>query len=150
MRQKPDIAAADGVATTLPSYTGLNNFYGTSAAAPHAAAIAALLKSSNPSLNSAQIRNALTSTALDIEAPGLDRDSGKGIVMALQALQSVQVPPPILKVPGDFNSDGKSDLVWRNQATGQNTIWLMNGTTVVSSLNTTPVPGANWQIRGPR
>ena len=146
VRQKPDIAAADGVATTLPSYTGLNNFYGTSAAAPHAAAIAALLKSSNPSLNSAQIRNALTSTALDIEAPGVDRDSGKGIVMALQALQSVQVPPPILKVPGDFNSDGKSDLVWRNQATGQNTIWLMNGTTVVSSVETTPVPDANWQI----
>ncbi len=89
VRQKPDIAAADGVATTFATNTGLNPFYGTSAAAPHAAAIAALMKSSNPALKPAQIRTALTSAAVDIESPGVDRDSGWGIVMALQALQSV-------------------------------------------------------------
>jgi len=42
VRQKPNITAADGVATSAP---GFSPFYGTSAAAPHAAAIAALLKS---------------------------------------------------------------------------------------------------------
>src|SRR5438132_926375 len=54
-----------------------------------AKATAALLKSYAPSLTPAQIRAVLTSTALDIEAPSADRDSGAGIVMALQALQSV-------------------------------------------------------------
>ncbi|MEK6283136.1 MAG: kelch repeat-containing protein [Acidobacteriota bacterium] len=89
LRQKPDIAAADGVSTTFPSNSGLNPFFGTSAAAPHAAAIAALLKSFVPSMTAAEIRSVLKSTAIDIESPGVDRDSGSGIVMALPALQSV-------------------------------------------------------------
>lgn len=86
--QKPDIAAADGVVTTLPADSGLNPFFGTSAAAPHAGAVAALLKSYNPALTASQIRSILTSTALDIEQAGADRDSGVGIVMAYQALQA--------------------------------------------------------------
>jgi len=27
----------------------------------------------------------------------------------------------------DFNGDGKSDILWRNQTTGQVYVWLMNG-----------------------
>ena len=84
--QKPDIAAAACNVTTVP---GFNPFCGTSAAAPHAAAIAGLLLSFNNALTPAQIRAALTSSALDIEAAGLDRDSGAGIVMALQAIGAV-------------------------------------------------------------
>ena len=90
--QKPDIAAADGVKTTLPGDSGLNPFFGTSAAAPHAGAVAALLKSYNPSLTAAQVRSILTGTALDIEAPGFDRDSGFGIVMPVAALLSASAP----------------------------------------------------------
>jgi hypothetical protein len=92
VRQKPDITAADGVATSFPAYPAsyFNPFYGTSAAAPHAAAIAALVKSYKPNLTASQIRNILTSTALDIEAGGYDRDSGYGIVMADRALQKAQ------------------------------------------------------------
>jgi len=80
---KPDIAAADGVTTRTP---GFSQFYGTSAAAPHAAGIAALIKSKNPSLTPAAIKQAMTSTALDIRAAGVDRDSGYGLVMAPSAL----------------------------------------------------------------
>jgi N-acetylneuraminic acid mutarotase len=83
IRQKPDIAAADGVSTSL---SGFNPFFGTSAAAPHAAAIAALICSYNPSLTPAQVRIILTSSALDIGAAGVDRDSGVGIVMAYAGL----------------------------------------------------------------
>lgn len=90
IRQKPDIAAADGVKT---SFSPFNPFFGTSAAAPHAAAIAALLKSYRPSLSTAEIRSILTSTALDIEARGVDRDSGAGIVMANRALQKASTIP---------------------------------------------------------
>ncbi len=86
---KPDITAADGASTSV---VGFGSFFGTSAAAPHAAAIAAMIKAYKPSLTPAQIRALMTSTALDIEAAGLDRDSGSGIVMALQALQATAAP----------------------------------------------------------
>ena len=84
IRQKPDLTAADGVACAAP---GFNPFYGTSAAAPHAGAIAALVKSRNPSLTSTQISAILTSSLIDIEAPGWDRDSGGGILDAFAAVQ---------------------------------------------------------------
>jgi subtilisin-like proprotein convertase family protein len=88
-RAKPDIAAADGVSTTLPAGSGLNPFFGTSAAAPHAGAVAALLKSAVPTATNAKIRTALTTTALDIEGAGTDRNSGRGIVTAFAALQKL-------------------------------------------------------------
>lgn len=87
LRQKPDLAGADGVQTTLPPFTGLSPFYGTSAAAPHVAAIAGLIKAAKPDTTSLQIRNALKSSALDIEASGVDRDSGSGIAFAPAALK---------------------------------------------------------------
>jgi len=85
VRQKPDITAADGVSVTGVGGFG-SPFSGTSAAAPHAAAIAALVKAANPGLTPAQIRAILTGTAIDIEATGVDRDSGAGIVMARAAV----------------------------------------------------------------
>jgi hypothetical protein len=90
---KPDVTAADG--TAVSGAGGFpKRFDGTSAAAPHAAAIAALIKSANPALTAGQIRTTLTSTAIDIEGPGIDRDSGAGIVMAYPALQSLG--PPVM------------------------------------------------------
>ena len=84
LRAKPDLAAADGVSTSTP---GFSTFYGTSAAAPHAAAIAGLLLERQPTLKPYQLRIALRATALDIEAPGVDRDSGSGIIDPLAALE---------------------------------------------------------------
>ncbi len=74
--QKVDVAAADGVSTAEPFGGGLNPFFGTSAAAPHAAALAALVWSAHPSLTAASVKSALFGSALDIEASGFDRDSG--------------------------------------------------------------------------
>ena len=93
IRQKPDITAADDVTTDVP---GFAPFTGTSAAAPHAAAIAALLRSYNQNLTPSQIRTILTNTALDIMSAGVDRDSGAGIIMALPALQQSPTPSPIV------------------------------------------------------
>ncbi len=101
--QKPDIAAADGVSTSLPSFTP---FFGTSAAAPHAAAIAALLKSYAPGLTPAQIRLILTSSALDIMAPGIDQDSGAGIVMAEAALEEATADPLLITPRTGFFANG--------------------------------------------
>jgi hypothetical protein len=80
---KPDLTAASCVTTDVST---MSTFRGTSAAAPHAAAIAALIKSARPDWKPAQIRKALTTTALDIEAPGWDALSGYGIVMPGPAL----------------------------------------------------------------
>jgi hypothetical protein len=84
VRQNPDLTAANRVATSVPLYT---LFHGTHAATAHAAAIAALLKTARPTATPDMIRQALTETALDIEAIGVDRDSGAGIVDAFAALQ---------------------------------------------------------------
>jgi hypothetical protein len=89
-RSKPDITAADGVTTSVP---GFQPFYGTSAAAPHAAAIAALLLSGKPTATPAQIRSALVSSAIDLGAPGFDTVTGNGVIMAGPALAALGVQP---------------------------------------------------------
>jgi subtilisin family serine protease len=83
---KPDIAAADGVTVRTP---GFNPFYGTSAAAPHAAGIAALVKSAKLSATVTEIYDALVGSALDIRAVGIDRDSGYGLIMTPAAVAAV-------------------------------------------------------------
>ena len=89
--QKPDLTAASCVTTATP---GFSRFCGTSAAAPHAAAIGALMleAAGGPEqVTLAQLRTAMTGAALDIEATGVDRDSGAGIVMAPGAVDAVDV-----------------------------------------------------------
>ncbi|KDN16481.1 S8 family peptidase [Amycolatopsis rifamycinica] len=88
VRAKPDITAADGVATSV---TGFQPFFGTSAAAPHAAAIAALLLSGKPTATPAQIRTALVSSAIDLGTPGFDTVTGSGVIMAGPALAALGV-----------------------------------------------------------
>jgi fimbrial isopeptide formation D2 family protein len=101
VRQKPEITAADGVSTNSSAPGGVfNPFYGTSAAAPHAAAIAALCKSAVPSITPAQLRTALTSTAIDIETPGVDRDTGAGIIMAHAFLLACGATPQAVLAAG--------------------------------------------------
>ena len=85
VRQKPDIAAADGVSTTT---SGFETFFGTSASAPHAAAIAALLLELDPYISTPGVEDLFRSTALDIEAAGFDRDSGAGILNTENALNA--------------------------------------------------------------
>lgn len=97
VRQKPDITAADGVSTAAP---GFSTFYGTSAAAPHAAAIAALMKQGDPAATPAQIRTALIGSALDIETAGVDSSTGAGIVMPGPALTALGVPSLAFLVDG--------------------------------------------------
>jgi hypothetical protein len=47
----------------------------------------------------------------------------------------------------DFSNplDGKQDFLWRNQATGDNLIWFMNGTTQIGSTTTTALPDPGWR-----
>jgi hypothetical protein len=112
---KPDLAAADNVTVQTP---GFSPFGGTSAAAPHAAAIAALVLEKSPGLTPSQLREALTTTALDIEQPGPDRNSGAGIVDALAAVQkafSLAPLPTCADAPSLQLQGGRfaATLAWR-------------------------------------
>jgi Subtilase family len=93
---KPDIAATDCGATTFFAQFvgGTWRFCGTSAAAPHAAAVAALMLQSNPSLSPAQVRAALTETASPVGSFGPDA-VGAGLVNAFGAVFNVALPPKI-------------------------------------------------------
>ena len=91
--QKPDLTAATCVSTATP---GFSTFCGTSAAAPHAAAIAALMLEAGGGPNEvtlARLRKGMTTgtAVLDIEATGVDRDSGAGIVMAPGTVDAVDL-----------------------------------------------------------
>ena len=84
VREVPDVTAADGVSTATP---GFNPFFGTSAAAPHAAGIAALIQQILSSLDAVGVSQRQKRDALDIEDPGSDKVSGSGIPMADDAIE---------------------------------------------------------------
>jgi Subtilase family len=106
-RQKPDFVGPDGgndtflgftLASDSPPFpsTGLlstgtsqcqnnpsyPNFFGTSAATPHVAGIAALMLQANPALTPSQIYQALRSSALPMDVPSPGSLSGYGFVQA--------------------------------------------------------------------
>ena len=109
-RNKPELVAPDGVNTTVKmgqdfdagSTDGYSNFFGTSAAAPHAAAVAALImegkkKFSNQLLTApAEIRSILQSTATDLYTAGFDFQSGYGFINADSAMRTFAKPDPTL------------------------------------------------------
>lgn len=88
-RPKPDLVAFDGVLTAAP---GFAPFFGTSAAAPHTAAVAALMLQKNPFRTPAEIHQALTATADDIGAVGVDAAAGAGRLDALGAVAAIAAP----------------------------------------------------------
>ncbi len=89
-RQKPEFAAIQNTDTTFFGNdidgNDFPNFSGTSAAAPHAAAIAALVKQANPNFTPQQIYQRLESTAADIGALGRDDLTGFGLINAYDAV----------------------------------------------------------------
>jgi hypothetical protein len=88
---KPDVVATDGSADTFFGVCVSNTwrFFGTSAAAPHAAAVAALELSAEPLASVAEIKDAQTETAKEI----LPTDAaGEGLVDAYGALGQLASP----------------------------------------------------------
>ncbi|MDJ0577136.1 MAG: S8 family serine peptidase [Xenococcaceae cyanobacterium MO_234.B1] len=98
IRQTPDLTAVDGVNNTFFPPPPLNpndiegdgfpNFFGTSAAAPHAAAIAALVQEANPNLTPQEVYDILAETATDIGPPGFDNVTGAGLIDAFNAVST--------------------------------------------------------------
>jgi subtilisin family serine protease len=82
-RPKPDVNGIDGVLTSRP---GFAPFLGTSAAAPHVAAVAALVLQANPAIPPGVLRDVLRRTAVDLGPPGFDAGFGFGRADAVQAV----------------------------------------------------------------
>jgi subtilisin family serine protease len=78
---KPDFVAPVPFPTTVRPQP----FTGTSAAAPQAAAVAALLWSRHPQWTAEQIRKVLTTSARDVGAPGPDCETGFGMIALPEA-----------------------------------------------------------------
>jgi hypothetical protein len=102
IRPQPQISAPDGTNTTffIPDNDtdgdGLPNFEGTSAAAPHAAGVAALLLEANPNATPDRVYQALETSAIDMDSPytsgadpGYDTATGYGFIQADRALSEI-------------------------------------------------------------
>jgi subtilisin family serine protease len=99
LRFKPDLAATDAVNPPFFGFDSINdadqfpNFFGTSAAAPHAAAVAALVLERagqlGISLTPGQLAEVFARVAQDIGDPGRDFRSGWGFLDALGAVSFV-------------------------------------------------------------
>ena len=92
-RPKPDITAIDGVSVTgAGGFPG--TFFGTSAASPHVAGIAALVleavRNANPGISKTeaadQVRQAIMNTAVDLGTGGFDEVFGAGRIDSLAAV----------------------------------------------------------------
>ncbi|MDX8411590.1 MAG: PKD domain-containing protein, partial [Mariprofundaceae bacterium] len=119
---EPDIAAVDGNNTSFfggdinlggpfGEPDGFPNFFGTSAAAPNAAAVAALMRHADGALTPLAINTTLENTAIDITgfraAIGSDDVTGIGLVDALAAVASLTPPlnqPPVADAGADQNT----------------------------------------------
>jgi len=89
-RQVPNITGVDGVQTKTGQLGYFYDpFYGTSASAPHVAAIAALVWEAEPTLTSSEVFDAITGTAVDLGSVGYDYTWGFGRVDAYEALESI-------------------------------------------------------------
>jgi hypothetical protein len=107
--QKPEIMAPDGGNNSFfgadADGDGLPNFFGTSAAAPHAAGVAALLFQARPAVSPLRVYETVENSAIDMATPGYDNDTGFGLIDALAAVSLLLNPPP-----ADFDGDGVSDI----------------------------------------
>jgi hypothetical protein len=159
VRQKPDFVAPDGVNTTFLGYTlasagitGSNgllsttipecqnnpsypNFFGTSAATPHAAAIAALMMQSNGAMTPTQIYTALRTTALPMGGTTPNYNSGYGFIQADAALASQAPGAPTLTLGAtSIASTSTTTISWSS----------VNATSCTPSGNANTVALGSW------
>ncbi|GAC1698305.1 MAG: hypothetical protein PVS2B3_10080 [Steroidobacteraceae bacterium] len=161
VRQKPDFVGPDGVDNTFlgstsftfssgtsecSTTTGFPSFFGTSAATPHVAAVAALLMQYNSGLTPAQIYTVLRNTASPMgTVPNLN--AGYGFIQADQAIKQVSAGSTPVTSSGGHGGGGLDGATLLALAAflGLRFLWAPKA----------PMPGAppaalrRWASRGP-
>ena len=102
-RIKPDIMGPTGVKTYAYD---LQDFHGTSAAAPHVAGAAALILSASPELTVSELRDKLFEATIDMGSPGKDNIYGHGRL----DLSQIGMTPSVFHA-GDFDGDLDVDIL---------------------------------------
>ncbi len=164
MRQKPDIVGPDGGDNTFLGFsiTGGGsgqcsddgnhpNFFGTSAATPHVAAVAALMLQKNPSLTPTEIYNAMRSSTAPMTGTSTapDNMSGYGFIKADAALaDSGAVTVNLGLSPTTINVGQSATLTWSSTNADSCTAsgdWPTNGTISASgNLMVTPASAGSY------
>lgn len=140
--QAPALVAPDGIVVDASgTYFAADlfpdgNFYGTSAAVPNAAAVAALLRAAFPTLSVAQITTALESGATALGSTVPDGVFGYGRVDALGALGTIPTPT-ITALTNQSSTGSVSTTAQPFSVTGTGTLHFS-----VSSSNTALVPNS--------
>jgi subtilisin family serine protease len=52
------------------------------------------------------------------------------------------------RLRGDFDFDGRTEVLWRNSTTGANTMWFMDGINLRRSNSAPTVADTNWTVAG--
>lgn len=140
-RPKPDFASVDGCDTSFfPAYDGADfdgngfpNFFGTSAAAPSAAAVAALLLQSEPALTQTQVKARLIATARPVGAAGFNILTGAGLIDAFTAIYG----PPVAVIPPAVEDLEKRMLPisWTVNSTRAGRVQVVTGTGAASGTS---------------
>src|SRR5438094_2343268 len=74
--------------------------------------------------------------------------NGTQILAGEGYLRTVADPNWTVAGIGDFDGDGKADILWRNTSTGQNYIYFMDGTTIKSEGLIRTVADQSWRVAG--
>jgi hypothetical protein len=166
LRQRPNFTGPDGGNDTFLGFTlasagitgsngqlnttitacqndaGYPNFFGTSAATPHLAAIAALMLEANSALTPTQIVDAMQSTAIPVgSAAAPNYASGYGFVqadLAFAALPAAAPPAPSLTLgTTTLTTGGSTTLTWSSvNATSCTASGSWSGSQAVSGSQT--------------
>src|SRR5262245_45773004 len=141
--QQPRIVAPDKVNTSFfvddidSDHDNYPNFPGTSAAAPHAAAVAALIRQANPTFTPLQILGRMEVFADNtINGPGNDPLTGSGKLDAFRAIKGDQIA-----AEPDFSDGFESAYLGQSWET-----YARDAGRVAVSNNTFPQSGA-WHLR---
>jgi len=170
VRQKPDFVAPDGTNTTFFGFAlpagfdtstvpqcannaSLPNYFGTSAAAPHAAGLAALMLQANSSMTPGDVYTAMRFTAKAMVNPSPDLATGYGMLQAGPA-----VAWPNMSVSPTTITQGQSaTLTWNaaslnacnatagfsaNTTSGSMTVTPASAGTVTYSMNCSNAAGS--------
>ena len=147
-RTKPDLVAPTGVSTV--SYGSDELYWGTSAAAPHVAAAAALIKSANPSYSRTQLWDALIEATVDIGPRGRDNDSGYGKLVLPVMKVSANTSPRISRVsPQTVQTNTVVTVSGSNFGSSRGSSSVRIGSVVIPSSAFTSWSGSRIRFRIP-